>query len=84
MSEKKRLAYNNTVIYVGRSGVFTDRTFTEKIEKTVHTQQEEGWELVSVAPRSSPLGDVSGMWLFFRRPGDPRDVCWSPNDPLPA
>ena len=56
------------VIYVGRSSVFTDRRFTEKLHNALHTHEEHGWELVSATPRSGPLGDVSGLWLFFKRP----------------
>lgn len=55
------------VVYVGRSSVFTDRRFTEKLHNTLHTHEEHGWELVSTASRSGPLGDVSGIWLFFKR-----------------
>ena len=62
--------YKHTVIYVGRTKVFTDRTFTEKIDHALRSHQEDGWELVSSASRSAPLGDVSGMWLFFKRPAD--------------
>ena len=57
------------VIYVGRSSVFTDRRFTEKMHNALHTHEEHGWELISTAARSSPLGDVSGIWLFFKRDG---------------
>ena len=60
--------YKHMVVYVGRSSVFTDRRFTEKLHNTLHTHEEHGWELVSVAPRAGPLGDVSGIWLFFKRP----------------
>ena len=65
--------YKHTVIYIGRTKVFTDRTFTEKIDHELRGHQEEGWELVSSASRTGPLGDVSGMWLFFKRPADARD-----------
>ena len=60
--------YKHMVIYVGRSSVFTDRRFTDKMHNTLHTHEEHGWELVNAAPRSGPLGDVSGIWLFFKRP----------------
>ena len=59
--------YKHMVIYVGRSSVFTDRRFTEKIHNALHTHEEHGWELISTASRSGPLGDVSGLWLFFKR-----------------
>ena len=58
------------VIYVGRSSVFTDRRFTDKLHNTLHTHEAHGWALVSVAARSGPLGDVSGMWVFFKRPAE--------------
>jgi hypothetical protein len=50
--------------------VFTDQRFTEKLHNTLHSHEEHGWELVSVAPRSGPLGDVSGVWIFFKRPAE--------------
>jgi hypothetical protein len=61
------------VVYVGRSSVFTDRRFTEKLHNTLHTHEEHGWELVNATPRSGPLGDVSGIWMFFKRPGEMED-----------
>ena len=64
------MSYKHMVIYVGRSSVFTDRRFTEKIHNTLHTHEEHGWDLVSTAPRAGPLGDVSGIWLFFKRLAD--------------
>ena len=64
------MTYKHMVIYVGRSSVFTDRRFTEKIHNALHTHEEHGWELLSTAPRSGPLGDVSGIWLFFKRLAD--------------
>jgi uncharacterized iron-regulated membrane protein len=62
------MRYKHMVIYVGRSSVFTDRRFTDKLHNTLHTHEEHGWELVSTTARSGPLGDVSGIWLFFKRP----------------
>ena len=62
--------FKHMVIYVGRSSVFTDRHFTEKLHNTLRTHEEHGWELVSTAARSGPLGDVSGLWLFFRHPAE--------------
>ena len=64
------MAYKHIVIYVGRSSVFTDQRFTEKLRNTLLTHEEHGWELVSTTPRAGPLGDVSGMWLFFKRAAD--------------
>lgn len=61
------------VVYVGRSSVFTDQRFTEKMRNALLTHEEHGWELISTAARSSPLGDVSGIWLFFKRPADVED-----------
>ncbi len=61
------------VVYVGRSSVFTDSRFTEKMRNALLTHEEHGWELVSTTARSSPLGDVSGIWLFFKRPADVED-----------
>ena len=64
------MRHKHMVIYVGRSSVFTDRRFTEKLHNALHTHEEHGWELVSATPRSGPLGDVSGLWLFFKRPAE--------------
>ncbi len=61
------------VVYVGRSSVFTDQRFTEKMRNALLTHEEHGWELISTAARSSPLGDVSGIWLFFKRPAEAED-----------
>lgn len=63
------------VIYIGRSSVFTDRRFTEKLHNALHTHEEHGWELVNATPRSGPLGDVSGLWLFFKRPAEMEDAA---------
>lgn len=60
--------FKHMVVYVGRSSVFTDSKFTEKLRNSLHTHESHGWELVSAVPRTSPLGDVSGLWLFFKRP----------------
>jgi hypothetical protein len=62
------MRYRHIVIYVGRSSVFTDKRFTEKLTNTLHSHEEHGWELISVAPRPGALGDVSGIWMFFKRP----------------
>lgn len=64
------MMYKHMVVYVGRSSVFTDKRFTEKLHNTLRTHEEHGWELISVAPRSGPLGDVSGVWVFFKRPAE--------------
>ncbi|MCH8950141.1 MAG: hypothetical protein IIB87_07175 [Chloroflexi bacterium] len=61
------------VVYVGRSSVFTDSRFTEKMRNALLTHEEHGWELISTTARSSPLGDVSGIWLFFKRPAEAED-----------
>jgi len=55
------------VVYVGRSSVFTDQRFTEKLRNALATHEEHGWELISTAARGGPLGDVSGIWMFFKR-----------------
>ncbi len=68
------MRYKHMVIYVGRSSVFTDQRFTEKLHNTLHSHEEHGWELVAVAPRSGPLGDVSGVWLFFKRLEEAHEV----------
>jgi hypothetical protein len=68
MDSERPNMYKHMVIYVGRSSVFTDRRFTEKLVNTLRTHEEHGWELVSTSPRSGPLGDVSGIWLFLKRP----------------
>jgi hypothetical protein len=69
------MRYKHMVIYVGRSSVFTDRRFTDKLHNTLHTHEEHGWELVSTTPRAGPLGDVSGIWLFFKRPAEAEDAA---------
>ncbi len=56
------------VVYIGRSSVFTDQRFTEKLRNALQTHEEHGWELISTTARAGPLGDVSGIWLFFKRP----------------
>ena len=61
------------VIYIGRSSVFTDRRFTEKLHNALHTHEEHGWELVNATSRAGPLGDVSGIWLFFKRSAEIED-----------
>lgn len=61
------MTQKHMVIYVGRSSVFTDRRFTDKMHNTLRTHEEHGWELISTAARSGPLGDISGIWLFFKR-----------------
>ncbi len=68
------MRYKHMVVYVGRSSVFTDQRFTDKMTNTLHSHEDHGWELVSVAPRSGPLGDVSGAWLFFKRPAEMEDA----------
>jgi len=62
------MQYRHMVIYIGRSSVFTDKRFTEKLHNALRSHEEQGWELISTTPRSGPLGDVSGIWLFFKRP----------------
>ena len=69
--------FKHMVIYVGRSSVFTDQRFTAKVRATLQTHEEHAWELVSTAPRAGPLGDVSGIWLFFKRPADIEDATGS-------
>jgi hypothetical protein len=61
------MKYKHMVVYVGRSSVFTDKRFTDKLHNTLRTHEEHGWELVNATSRSGPLGDVSGIWLFFKR-----------------
>ena len=68
------MKYKHMVVYVGRSSVFTDQRFTDKMTNTLHSHEDHGWELVSVAARSGPLGDVSGAWLFFKRPAEMEDA----------
>jgi len=67
------MAYKHMVMYVGRSSVFTDARFTEKLRNTLQSHENHGWELVSTTPRSGPLGDVSGIWMFFKRPAEIED-----------
>lgn len=69
------MRYKHMVVYVGRSSVFTDSRFTDKLHNTLHTHEEHGWELVSVASRSGPLGDVSGIWVFFKRPAEAGEIA---------
>jgi hypothetical protein len=45
------MKYKHMVVYVGRSSVFTDRRFTEKLHNTLHTHEEHGWELVNFFKR---------------------------------
>ena len=74
------MMYKHMVVYVGRSSVFTDKRFTEKMHNTLHTHEEHGWELVSVASRSGPLGDVSGLWMFFKRSAEIADIPLAAQD----
>jgi len=67
------MAYKHMVMYVGRSSVFTDARFTDKLRNAFTTHEEHGWELISTTARSGPLGDVSGIWLFFKRPAEIED-----------
>ncbi len=67
------MAYKHMVLYVGRSSVFTDARFTDKLRNTLQTHEEHGWELSSTTARSGPLGDVSGIWLFFKRSAEIED-----------
>jgi hypothetical protein len=67
------MRYKHMVIYIGRSSVFTDRRFTEKPHNALHTHEEHGWELINATSRAGPLGDVSGIWLFFKRPAEIED-----------
>ena len=67
------MLFKHMVIYVGRSSVFTDQRFTEKIRNALTTHEEHSWELVNATPRVGPLGDVSGLWMFFKRPADVED-----------
>ena len=67
------MRYKHMVIYIGRSSVFTDRRFTEKLHNALHTHEEHGWELVNATSRAGPLGDVSGIWLFFKRSAEIED-----------
>ena len=69
------MKYKHMVVYIGRSSVFTDKRFTEKLRNALQTHEEHGWELASATPRSSPLGDVSGIWLFFKRPAEEYDAA---------
>ena len=75
------MKYKHLVVYVGRSSVFTDQRFTDKLTNTLHSHEDHGWEMVSVAPRAGPLGDVSGAWLFFKRPADMEDAGMPPQEP---
>ena len=74
--------YTHLVIYVARSTVFTDKRFTEKLHNTLRTHEEHGWELISTASRSGPLGDVSGLWLFFKRLAEAEEDA--PTEDAPA
>ena len=68
------MTYKHMVMYVGRSSVFTDARFTEKLRNTLQTHEDHGWELVSTTPRSGPLGDASGIWVFFKRSAEIEDA----------
>ena len=76
--------YKHMVIYVGRSSVFTDQRFTQKVRATLLTHEAHAWELVATAPRSGPLGDVSGIWLFFKRPANVEDPAPEKEDQAPS
>lgn len=76
------MTYKHMVIYIGRSSVFTDTRFTEKLHNALHSHEEHGWELVSTTPRSGPLGDVSGIWLFFKRPAEAEAGAEAPEEDL--
>ena len=67
------MTHKHMVVYIGRSSVFTDQRFTEKLRNALQTHEEHGWEMVNATPRSGPLGDVSGIWLFFKRPAEAED-----------
>ena len=69
------MRYKHMVVYVGRSSVFTDQRFTDKLHNTLHSHEEHGWEMVAATPRSGPLGDVSGVWLFFKRPEEAEETA---------
>lgn len=75
------MRYKHMVVYVGRSSVFTDRRFTEKLHNTLHTHEEHGWELVDASARAGPLGDVSGIWLFFKRPAYAEETAGDSTEP---
>ena len=68
------MTYKHMVMYVGRSSVFTDARFTEKLRNTLQTHEDHGWELVSTTPRSGPLGDVSGIWVLLKRSAEIEDA----------
>jgi hypothetical protein len=72
------MRYKHMVVYVGRSSVFTDKRFTEKLHNTLRSHEEHGWELINATSRSGPLGDVSGIWLFFKRPAEMEDQAGAP------
>jgi hypothetical protein len=59
--------FRHMVVYVGRSSVFTDSRFTEKLRSSLRTHEAHGWELVNAVPRVGALGDITGIWLFLKR-----------------
>jgi hypothetical protein len=75
------MRYKHMVVYVGRSSVFTDQRFTDKLHNTLHSHEEHGWEMVAATPRSGPLGDVSGVWLFFKRLEEAAETSETNNAP---
>jgi hypothetical protein len=77
------MRYKHMVVYVGRSSVFTDQRFTDKLHNTLHSHEEHGWELIAATPRSGPLGDVSGVWLFFKRPEEAAETGGSKDGEKP-
>ena len=77
------MKYKHMVVYVGRSSVFTDQRFTDKLHNTLHSHEEHGWEMVTATARSGPLGDVSGVWLFFKRLEEAADTAGTTEDATP-
>lgn len=77
------MKYKHMVVYVGRSSVFTDQRFTDKLHNTLHSHEEHGWEMVTATARSGPLGDVSGVWLFFKRQEEAAEAGGSKNGETP-
>ena len=77
------MRYKHMVVYVGRSSVFTDQRFTDKLHNTLHSHEEHGWEMVTATARSGPLGDVSGVWLFFKRLEEAAETAGSKDGQVP-
>jgi hypothetical protein len=55
------------VVYITRpSSVVTDARLTDQMQEELSHRDRRGWVLVGVVGRVGALGDITGVWLFFR------------------